>query len=81
VEITDIVALPGVLKDAVVTLPALVWDAILDAVGAGDRGMYEAFVKRVELKPDKRAIAAELKAGGEVRGASLKPGEFRLVLS
>src|SRR5688500_20288314 len=73
VDILDIEALPGILKDAVVTMPALVWRALLDSVGIEDRALYEDCVKRIEFKPDKRAIAAELKSGAEVFGAQLKP--------
>jgi hypothetical protein len=43
--------------------------------------MYEALVKKLEFKPDKRAIAAELKSGTEVCGAHLKACDFRLVIS
>jgi hypothetical protein len=80
VAITDVEALPGSLKDAVVTLPALVWQALLDCVPSEDREMYEALVRKLELKPDKRAIAAELKAGAQVPGAHLNAGDFRLVI-
>jgi hypothetical protein len=81
VAVTDVEALPGSLRDAVVTLPALVWQALLDCVPPEDRETYEALVKKLEFKPDKRAIAAELKSGSAVQGAELKAGDFRLVIS
>ena len=81
VAITDLEALPGSLKDAVVTLPGLVWQALIDSVPPEDRAMYKELVKKLELKPDKRAVAVELKAGSAVPGAHLKAGDFRLVIS
>ena len=81
VAITDVEALPASLMDVVVTLPALVWHALLDCVPPGDREMYEALVKKFELKPDKRAIATELKSGSAVQGADLRAGDYRLVIS
>ncbi|MFN0169668.1 MAG: siphovirus Gp157 family protein [Bryobacteraceae bacterium] len=81
VAITEVDALPGSLKDAAITLPAFVWQALLESVAPEARATYEALVKKFELKPDKRAIAAELKSGSFVSGAHLKAGDFRLVIS
>jgi hypothetical protein len=80
VAVSDPEALPGSLKDAVVTLPALVWEALLEAVAPEVKASCEALVKKLELKPDKRAIAAELKSGSAVPGAQLRTDEFRLVV-
>lgn len=80
VAVSDPEALPGSLKDAVVTLPALVWEALLEGVAPEVRASCESLVKKLELKPDKRAIAAELKSGSAVPGAELSTGEFRLVV-
>jgi hypothetical protein len=38
-------------------------------------------VKKTEFKPDKRAIAGELKNSSEIYDADLKFRDFRLVIS
>ncbi|HYM08783.1 MAG TPA: siphovirus Gp157 family protein [Terriglobales bacterium] len=80
VVITDENALPLRLKDAVLTLPAHVWEALLQRLDKDERGVFEAQVKKREFKPDKRALADELKNGEEIPGADLRFGELRLVL-
>jgi len=80
VVITDEKALPLALKDAVLTMPAYVWEALLERLGKEDRAVFEAQVKKCEFKPDKRALAGELKKGEEIPGADLKFGEMRLVI-
>ena len=80
VVITDEKTLPLALKDAVLTMPAYVWEALLQRLGKEDRAVFEAQVKKCEFKPDKRALAAELKKGEEIAGADLKFGELRLVI-
>jgi Siphovirus Gp157 len=80
VLITDAVAIPLAQKDVVLTMPAYVWEALLQIVGAKDRGEFESRVERLEYKPDKRAIAADLKNGVAVPGADLKFGDWRLVI-
>jgi uncharacterized protein with GYD domain len=80
VVITDEKALPLALKDAVLTMPAYVWEALLERLSKEDRAVFEAQVKKCELKPDKRALAGELKKGEEIPGADLKFGEPRLVI-
>jgi hypothetical protein len=79
VVITDEKALPLALKDAVLTMPAYVWEALLERLSKEDRAVFEAQVKKCEFKPDKRALAGELKKGEEIPGADLKFGEPRLV--
>jgi len=81
VVITDEKALPVAWKDVVLTMPAHVWEALLERLEKDERACFEARVKKTEFKPDKRAIAAELKNGSEIYGADLKFGDFRLVIS
>ena len=81
VVITDETTLPLALKDAVLTMPAYVWEALLQRLGKEDRAVFEAQVKKCEFKPDKRALAGELKKGEEIPGADLKFGELRLVIA
>ena len=80
VLITDVTAIPLAHKDVVLTMPAYVWEALLQIVGATDRKEFESRVERLEYKPDKKAIAAELKEGVAVPGADLKFGDWRLVI-
>ncbi|HYM08340.1 MAG TPA: siphovirus Gp157 family protein, partial [Terriglobales bacterium] len=81
VVITDENALPLGFKEVVVTMPASVWEALLERLEKDERASFEARVKRTEIKPDKRALASELKNGSEIPGADLKFGDFRLVIS
>ena len=80
VVITDENTLPLALKDAVLTMPAYVWEALLERLSKEERAVFEAQVKKCEFKPDKRALAGELKKGEEIPGADLKFGELRLVI-
>ena len=80
VVITDEKILPLGLKDAVLTMPAYVWEALLERLSKEDRTVFEAQVKKCEFKPDKRALAGELKKGEEIPGADLKFGDLRLVI-
>jgi hypothetical protein len=81
VVITDEKALPAEWKDVVLTLPAHVWEALLQRLGKDERAVFEARVKKCEFKPDKRALPNELKNGEEIPGADLKFGELRLVIT
>jgi len=80
VVITDEKALPVAWKDVVLTMPAHVWEALLERLDKGERRVFEEKVKKCEFKPDKRAVAGELKNGEQIPGADLKFGELRLVL-
>jgi len=80
VVITDVTAIPVAQKDVVLTMPAYVWEALLQIVGPKDRKEFESRVERLEYKPDKKAIAADLKNGVAVPGADLKFGDWRLVI-
>jgi hypothetical protein len=62
-------------------MPAHVWEALLQGLGLEERKTFETRVDKLELKPDKKAIGAELKQGSEVPGADLKFGDWRLVIS
>ena len=81
VLITDLDAVPLAFKQALLAMPAYVWEALLQRLGLEERKTWEARVEKLEFKPDKKAIAAELKAGTEIPGADLKFGEWRLVIS
>ena len=80
VVITDVTAIPLAQKDVILTMPAYVWEALLQIIGPQDRKEFESRVERLEYKPDKKAIGAELKSGVAVPGADLKFGDWRLVI-
>jgi len=80
VVITDEQALPATWKDVVLTIPASAWEGLLQRLDLEERDVLEKQVKKSEFKPDKRAIAGELKKGNEIPGADLKFGELRLVI-
>jgi hypothetical protein len=81
VLITDVDSIPLMFKQIVLTMPAYVWEAILQRIGFEDRKVFETRVEKAESRPDKKAIGAELKKGTEVPGADLKFGDWRLVIS
>ena len=81
VLITDLDAIPLSFKQAVLVMPAYVWEALLQRVGPEERKTFEARVDRLEFKPDKKAIGAELKNGNQIPGADLKFGDWRLVIT
>jgi hypothetical protein len=81
VLITDIEAIPPAFKHVVVTMPAYVWTALLQSVEAEERKVFESHIEKQELKPDKKAIGAELKRGTQVPGSDLKFGDWRLVIT
>ena len=81
VLITDLDAIPLAFKQVLLAMPAHVWEALLQSLGLEDRKVFESRVEKLEFKPDKKAIAAELKNGVPIAGADLKFGEFRLVIS
>jgi hypothetical protein len=81
VLITDVNLIPTMYKDAVLTLPAYVWEALLNCLAKEERAEFERLVKRIEFRPDKKALAADLKTGGEIPGADWQFGQMRLVLS
>jgi ribosomal 50S subunit-associated protein YjgA (DUF615 family) len=80
VVITDEKALPVAWKDVVLTMPAHLWEALLECLEKNERTVFEQKVKKFEFKPDKRALSSELKKGEQILGADLKFGEWRLVL-
>ena len=80
VLITDVNAIPLAQKDVTLTMPAYVWEALLQMIGLKDRKEFESRVERMEFKPDKKAIASDLKNGVTVPGADLKFGDWRLVI-
>ena len=81
VLITDLDAIPLSFKQAVLVMPAYVWEALLQRVGPEERKTFEARVDRLEFKPDKKVISAELKSGNQIPGADLKFGDSRLVIT
>jgi hypothetical protein len=80
VAITDENAVPSAFKDVVLTVPAQVWEGLVERLGKDERAEFETRVKGTEFKPDKRALASELKNGSEIPGADLQFGDFRLVI-
>jgi Siphovirus Gp157 len=81
VVVVDPNLVPPAFKAAVVTLPAYVWDALLNCLDPEERKELDPLIDKLEFKPDKKAIGAELKNGTEVLGADLRFGDWRLVLS
>ena len=81
VLITDVDVIPLAFNQALLSMPAHVWEALLESLSLEDRNVFESRVEKLEFKPDKKAIAAELKNGVPIAGADLKFGEFRLVIS
>jgi hypothetical protein len=81
VLIADLGAVPLSFKQALIAMPAHVWEALLQRLGLDERKIWEGRVDKLEFKPDKKAIAAELKTGTEIPGADLKFGDWRLVVS
>jgi Siphovirus Gp157 len=81
VLITDVEAIPLAFKQVILAMPAYVWEALLQTLGLEDRKEWETRVKKLEFKPDKKAISAELKSGTDIPGADLKYGDWRLVIS
>jgi hypothetical protein len=80
IAIIDLGSVPLAFKQAVLTMPAYVWEALLVRVGIDDRQTFEALVEKVEIKADKKSIGAELKSGIQIAGADLKFGDWRLVI-
>ena len=78
--ITDLDAIPLGFKQAQLAMPAHVWEALLERLSLDDRKVFESRIEKLEFKPDKKAIAAELKTGAPIAGADLRFGEFRLVI-
>ena len=74
-------AIPSAFKQAALSLPAYVWEALLQSLDADWRKTLERHVAKLEFKPDKKAIGAELKNGTQIAGADLKFGDWRLVIS
>ena len=81
VLITDVEAIPLAFKQAILAMPAHVWEALLQTLELEDRKICESRVEKLEFKPDKKAIAADLKRGTEVPGADLKFGDWRLLIT
>jgi hypothetical protein len=81
VLITDAAAIPLAFKQVILAMPAYIWEALLQTLGLEERKTWEACVDKLEFKPDKKAIGAELKTGTEIPGADLKFGDWRLVIT
>jgi hypothetical protein len=81
VLITDEQMLPVAWKDVVLTMPAHIWEALLQTLANDERALFEQKVKKREFRPDKKAIANQLKKGMEIPGADLRFGGLRLVIS
>jgi hypothetical protein len=78
VLITDLNAIPSAYKHVTVTMPAYVWEAMLMHLGPEDRKVFESHIEKLESRPDKKALAAELKNESTITGADLKFGGHRL---
>lgn len=80
VLITDLSAIPSAYKQVTLTMPAYAWEALLTCVGIDGRKEFESRVEKTDYRPDKKAIAGELKSGIAITGADLKFGGHRLVI-
>jgi len=81
VLIMDLEGVPSAFKQAIQTMPAYVWEALLHSLETEERKVFESRIEKQELKADKKAIGAELKRGTQIPGADLKFGDWRLVIS
>jgi len=81
VLITDLEAIPPTFKQAILAMPAYVWEALLQCLDLEERKTFEGLVEKLEFKADKKAIGAELKSGTQIPGADLKFGDWRLVIT
>lgn len=81
VLINDLGVVPLAFKHASLSMPAAVWEALLQRLGLEERKVWEGRVDKLEFRADKKAIAAELKRGSQIPGADLKFGEWRLVIA
>src|SRR5580704_17314913 len=54
VLITDIVAVPLAFKQALLSMPAHVWEALLQRLGLEERKTWEAHVENIEYRPNKK---------------------------
>jgi hypothetical protein len=81
VIVADPNLVPPAFKHALVTMPAHVWEALLQCLDSEERQALEPLIDKLEFKPDKKAIRAEIKSGTDIPGADLRFGEWRLVLS
>ena len=80
VLIKDLNALPSAFKHVTLSMPAYVWEALLNCVSLDERKEFESRVEKTEYRPDKKAIAGELKNGMAIPGADMKFGGYRLVI-
>jgi hypothetical protein len=75
VEVTDLDAVPADYKSVAITLPALVWDAILRALEDELADKVATTVARAETRTvDKRAVNTAINSGILVPGARLITG-------
>jgi Siphovirus Gp157 len=81
VLITDLTEIPSAYKHVTLTMPACVWEALLNYLRLDDRPAFESQVEKTEYRPDKKGIAEELRNGAAITGADLKFGGHRLVIS
>ena len=81
VLVTDVDSIPADFKQIILTMPAAVWDKFLQGLNVEERKAFESQIDKLEWKPDKKAIATELKRGNQIPGADLKFGDWRLVIT
>lgn len=73
VEITDEEAVPVEYKDAVLTMPAATWQALMEDLFPEDREKIVAALRKQDLVVRKSDVKAALE-GGEVPGARMSEG-------
>jgi hypothetical protein len=56
-------------------------EALLHSLDAEEGKEFESRFEKLEFKPDKKALARELKTGIAIPGVDLKFGDLRLVIS
>jgi hypothetical protein len=78
VEVADAAAVPLDYQKAEVTLPAALWEPILDQLDFDFRVQVNAAIRKIELDVSKTAIKAAIDAGAEVPGARLVKDKYTL---
>ena len=79
VEIQDEAAVPADYKAITITMPALVWETLLDSMELEQRASILDTVEKPKVAVSKTAIRKAIDGGGQVPGADLIVGKKTLV--
>jgi hypothetical protein len=78
VEVDDEAAIPAEFKTLLITLPASAWQRHLEA--CSDRAGLLAAIAHIEVRPNRRELLAQMKAGADLPGAHLRWGDYGLTM-